>query len=102
MKTLQGTLPDKLIARFCKSIAFSKEDRAPEKHERVALTNALGEIARTALQSGMAPERVVIELKGAWTRVCRREPSPDLNDPHWDMVLRMTLDAYERARVSAA
>jgi hypothetical protein len=99
---LHGTLPDKLIARFCETIAFAKEERAPEKHEQVALNNALLDIARAALRSGMTPERVVIELKAAWTRVCHREPSPDMNDPHWDMVLRMMLDAYERARISAA
>jgi hypothetical protein len=66
------------------------------------LEAVLREIVIAAHDSKITPERVLIELKASWIHVCHREPSPDMHDPLWNSVVRMTLDAYDRARDEAA
>jgi hypothetical protein len=91
-----------LIERFCEAIVYARQDRRPTPHERVALELALGAIAREANRTGITPERVLIQLKREWIRVCHREPSPDMHDPLWNAVVRIALDSYERVRGAAA
>jgi hypothetical protein len=102
VNTPHRKLPIELIKQFCAAIAYATDDRRPTARERVTLELVLGRIARVAHQSGVTPERVLIELKNDWTRVCHRDPSPDMHDPLWNAVVKMTLDAYERVRSSAA
>jgi hypothetical protein len=99
VKSLHGDLPDRLIERFCEAIAYSKEERTPTNDEVAALQAVLTEISTTALRAGVPPERMLIELKATWTRVCQREPGPDIEDPYWNEVVSQSLAAYESARV---
>jgi hypothetical protein len=98
VKTLRKRLPAELIERFCEAIAYAKEDRGPTPPERESLQQSLVAIARAANRIGITPERVLIQLKSEWTRVCHREPSPDMHDPLWNAVVRIALDAYEQVR----
>jgi hypothetical protein len=95
-------LPVELIKKFCEAIAYAKDDRRPTPHERVSLELVLGSIAREANRLRITPEHVLIQLKSEWTRVCHREPSPDMHDPLWNAVVRIALDSYERVRAAAA
>jgi hypothetical protein len=95
-------LPVELIERFCDAIVYAKHERRPTPHERVALELTIGEIAREAYRVGITPERILIQLKVEWVRVCHRDPSPDMHDPLWNAVVRIALDSYERVRAAAA
>lgn len=99
---LRKGLAVELIKRFCDAIVYAKSDRGPTPRERAALELAIGEIAREANRTGITPERVLIQLKAEWVRVCHREPSPDMHDPLWNAVVRIALDSYERVRAAAA
>ena len=99
MNDVAALLPKELFARFCDAIAYSKEDRAPNPVERRLLGDVLREVARIAHGSGITAERMLIELKTGWTRVCKRDASPDLHDGEWTKVVTLVLDEYERARL---
>jgi hypothetical protein len=68
----------------------------------VSLELSLAAIAREAHRLQITPERVLIQLKAEWTRVCHREPSPDMHDPLWNAVVRIALESYDRVRAAAA
>jgi hypothetical protein len=98
VNVLYTRLPKELVERFCRAIGYARKDRRPTPHERVELELVLEAIARTAHNLAITPERVLIQLKVEWTRVCHRDPSPDMHDPLWSAVVRAALAAYERAR----
>jgi hypothetical protein len=102
MTDVSTILPRTFLERFCDTIAYSKDDRPPNAVERGALMDVLSLIVQFAHRHAVTPERVLIELKRGWVKVCHREASPDMHDPHWTHVVSLTLDVYERFRENAA
>jgi hypothetical protein len=86
------------VARFCDAIEFGIYDNDPSHTEMLELQRALTAIAREAHAAGMPVERMLIGLKSVWTKVCGRQPAPDMHDRCWDIVLKTSLDAYEATR----
>ena len=90
----------KTVHDFCDAIEFAVHSQQPTEAETATLKRVLAQMSREAHASGITAERMLIGLKKAWTTVCMREPSPDVFDPLWDAIVRMSLDAYEATRPS--
>jgi hypothetical protein len=102
MEKPHNAVPGDLIFLFCEAIQYSKDDRSPDASEHSHLTSVLGTIAVHAHGNDLTPERVLIDLKKAWTRVCKRDPSPDMFDARWSQVVETFLEVYEERRHSVA
>jgi hypothetical protein len=82
------------VAAFCDAIEFGVHAERPTEGELEALRAALRRIARESRASGLTAERMLIGLKAVWTRVCQRQPSPDMHDPAWHIVTRESVRAF--------